>query len=204
MPTIQYSTPKVVLSAEAMASTCVILPMPKEANTAKIANNIPRKRPKPLCLNPFCMTYIGPPAISPREFFSRYLTASMHSAYFVVKPKRAEIHIQTRAPGPPNTIAVATPAMLPVPIVADNAVIRDWNGVISPSPPVVCLRPLNTCFSAKPRFFQGRNLRRKVRKIPVPTRRIIIAGPHTKSFTLETRSENPCINTSIYFFSLKI
>ena len=36
----------------------------------------------------------------------------------------AVIHIQNRAPGPPTAIAVATPAMLPVPTVAASAVIN--------------------------------------------------------------------------------
>lgn len=37
------------------------------------------------------------------------------------------------APGPPRVIAVATPAMFPVPTVAESAVVRAWKGVISPS-----------------------------------------------------------------------
>ena len=60
--------------------------------------------------------------------------ASAHSAYFVEIPNAAAIHIQTRAPGPPSTIAVATPTILPVPIVPANAVINAENGEISPSP----------------------------------------------------------------------
>ena len=38
------------------------------------------------------------------------------------------------APGPPSAMAVATPAMFPVPTVADNAVISALNGLTSPSP----------------------------------------------------------------------
>ena len=38
-------------------------------------------------------------------------------------PTSAVIHIQKRRPGPPSAIAVATPAMLPVPTVAASAVI---------------------------------------------------------------------------------
>ena len=38
-------------------------------------------------------------------------------------PTSAVIHIQNSAPGPPIAIAVATPAMLPVPTVAASAVI---------------------------------------------------------------------------------
>ena len=44
-------------------------------------------------------------------------------------------HIQNRAPGPPAAMAVATPAMLPVPTVAARAVIRAWKWEMSPSAP---------------------------------------------------------------------
>ncbi|CSC74922.1 Uncharacterised protein [Vibrio cholerae] len=52
----------------------------------------------------------------------RYFTASKHSAYLVAMPNRAASHIQNRAPGPPSLIAVATPTMFPVPMVAERAV----------------------------------------------------------------------------------
>ena len=39
-------------------------------------------------------------------------------------PNSAVIHIQNSAPGPPTAMAAATPAMFPVPMVADRAVIR--------------------------------------------------------------------------------
>ena len=42
-------------------------------------------------------------------------------------PKKATIHIQKMEPGPPETMAAETPAMLPVPMVAARAVHRDWN-----------------------------------------------------------------------------
>mgnify|MGYP004713797299 CR=1 FL=1 len=66
--------------------------------------------------------------------FSLNLMASAHSAYFVEIPNAAAIHIQTSAPGPPSTMAVATPTILPVPIVPASAVIKAENGEISPSP----------------------------------------------------------------------
>ena len=47
-------------------------------------------------------------------------------------PMAADSHIHTRAPGPPQDKAVATPAILPVPMVADRAVQADWKGVIFP------------------------------------------------------------------------
>ena len=42
-------------------------------------------------------------------------------------PKKAATHIQNTAPGPPVTMAAATPAMLPVPTVAASAAHRAWN-----------------------------------------------------------------------------
>ena len=48
-------------------------------------------------------------------------------------PKTPVTHIQKSAPGPPVAIAVATPAMLPVPTVAARAVIRAWKWEMSPA-----------------------------------------------------------------------
>ena len=45
---------------------------------------------------------------------------------------RPYIQIQKSAPGPPEMIAVATPAMLPVPIEAPSAVMNAWKGVSTP------------------------------------------------------------------------
>ena len=63
-----------------------------------------------------------------------YLTANIPSAYFVAIPKNAASHIQNNAPGPPATIAVAHPTILPVPIVAESAVHNAPKLVTSPSP----------------------------------------------------------------------
>lgn len=60
--------------------------------------------------------------------------AKRPSAYLVAIPKKAAIHIQKRAPGPPVLMAVATPTILPVPIVAASAVARAAKLEISPSP----------------------------------------------------------------------
>ena len=72
--------------------------------------------------NPSVIKYIGPPCISPRLSRPRNITASVHSKYFVLTPRRAEIHIQNMAPGPPVAMATATPLMLPMPIVPAKAV----------------------------------------------------------------------------------
>ena len=71
--------------------------------------------------------------MSPFESVSRYLTARTASEYLVAMPTSPVIHIQKSAPGPPAAMAVATPAMFPVPTVAANAVIRAWKWLISPS-----------------------------------------------------------------------
>lgn len=147
--------------------------------------------PKVLFFSPFFMVYIGPPLISPLALTSRYLMASIHSLNLEVRPNAAEIHIQTRAPGPPETMAVATPTILPVPMVAASAVVRAENGDTSPSPRLLVRASLlRVLFSAYPRLRQVRNLVRKVRKTPVPTSNTSITGPHTKSSTLVTKSFN--------------
>lgn len=73
----------------------------------------------------------------------------------VAIPKNAAIHIQKIAPGPPIAIAVAAPAILPVPTCAAIAVASAWKEDIpsasaSPflwnNPPKVLLIP-----SPKPR-----------------------------------------------------
>ena len=64
----------------------------------------------------------------------RYFTASTASAYLVAMPKTPVSHIQSTAPGPPAATAVATPTMLPVPIVAASAVVSAPNWLMSPSP----------------------------------------------------------------------
>ena len=45
----------------------------------------------------------------------------------VAIPKKAMIHIQKIAPGPPTRIAPHAPTMLPVPTCAAIAVARAWN-----------------------------------------------------------------------------
>ena len=52
--------------------------------------------------------------------------------------------IQKVAPGPPMDTAMATPAILPSPTVADNAVVNAWKGVTSPSSSGREYFPLNT------------------------------------------------------------
>ena len=104
------------ISARALA--WVRQPMPKAAQRAKAAHSTASTRPR-RPPTPICSTFIGPPppwAVRQRE-------ASVHSANFVAMPAAALSHIQARAPGPPSTMALATPTMVPVPTVAARLVI---------------------------------------------------------------------------------
>ena len=103
-----------------MAFACTVLPMPKEARAAKRAKRIPNH----FHPNPFSRAYIGPPSISPRLVLTRYFTARRPSAYLVEIPKTPVSQHQNTAPGPPRAMAVATPMILPVPMVAARAVAR--------------------------------------------------------------------------------
>jgi len=64
-------------------------------------------------------------------------------------PTIAVHHIQNSAPGPPERMAVATPTMLPVPIVPARAVIRALNGVSSPLSPAEEVRPFQSMENAE-------------------------------------------------------
>ena len=148
-PVILLSMPKEAFNALEMEFACVIFPIPKEAPTVKNANTPPANIPIFLSRKACFITYIGPPRISPVSVISRYFTANMHSLNFVVNPNKAEIHIHTRAPGPPKTIAVATPAIFPVPMVAARAVAREPKDETSPAPfSFLCASFPNTKLSA--------------------------------------------------------
>ncbi len=58
----------------------------------------------------------------PSLFLTLNNWARTASAKIVAIPTRAVTHIQKTAPGPPETSAVATPAMLPVPTWAASPV----------------------------------------------------------------------------------
>ena len=159
--------------------------------TARTANVIPITAPAFLFLKPFFIVNIGPPIISPFALVSRYLTASIHSLNLVERPNNAQISIHTRAPGPPENIAVATPTILPVPIVAASAVQRHANGDTSPLPLFVVLASFEvTLRIAYPRLLHVLNFTLIVINIPVPIRRTSIIGPQTMPSSLLTKSLN--------------
>ena len=72
----------------------------------------------------------------------------------VAMPKKAMIHIQKMAPGPPTRIAPQEPTMLPVPTWAAMAVVRAWKELKPP-------------FCAPPRMEKLP----KTRRIPSPKQR---------------------------------
>ena len=99
----------------------------------------------------------------------------MTSENFVAIPRSAVIHIQKSAPGPPQWMAHAAPAMLPIPTVADSAVVRAWKCETSPGSLGSSYRPLVT---AKPwaKWRSWTKPSRTVRKMPVPSRAITLSG----------------------------
>ena len=112
----------------AMAFACTVLPMPNDAKAVKMAKRIANHfHPKPRS-----SAYIGPPIILPLFDFTRNLMANNPSAYFVEMPKTPVSQHHNTAPGPPNATAVATPMMLPVPMVAASAVASAPNCETSP------------------------------------------------------------------------
>ncbi len=80
-------------------------------------------------LDRYCM---GPPNTLPLGPTSRYACASVHSVNLVDIPRSPATIIQNVAPGPPMLTAMATPAMLPNPTVAERAVVRAWKCETSP------------------------------------------------------------------------
>ena len=54
----------------------------------------------------------------------------MASINALAAPINAIIHIQNTAPGPPSTIAVATPAIFPVPTLEPALIAKAWKGEI--------------------------------------------------------------------------
>ena len=178
-PVIRAGTPKLPASAAATELDWAIFPHPQGGQHRGDGKEKRQGSPQAPLPEPQRMVYMGPPRNSPRPVFRRYFTASRHSAHLEDRPSRAESSIHTRAPGPPATRAVATPAMLPVPMVAARVVIRAERGETSPPSPADRASRLKVLFSAQPRFRQGRKRVRRVRKAPVPTSSASIQGPQT-------------------------
>ena len=150
-PVSQTDRPKDSCSIWEMELACTMLPMPKAATAVKKAKTRPSQR----ALRPRSSTYIGPPEISPVPEITRYFTDSSASAYLVAIPNTPVSHIHSTAPGPPAATAVATPTILPVPMVAASAVVSAPKCEMSPAPSLLRLKesfmPLSRCRCTKPR-----------------------------------------------------
>ena len=171
-----------------------MLPIPKPASPPNSANAVASQRQRPP--RPLRMTYIGPPTCSRLSSTSRYFTASTISEYLVAMPTSAVIHIQNSAPGPPTAIAVATPAMLPVPTVAESSVISAANGEMSPCALLPGVRLPHSMRKPCGILRIGMKPRRSCRYRPVPRIRTIIGIPQTMSFKAVKKSCRNCIGAS--------
>ena len=129
MPAPHVGMPKVSLASRAILLACTVQPMPNDASAVKTAN----KMASQCMLSPRSKAYMGPPYICPLSALTRYFTASSPSAYFVDIPKIPVSQHHRTAPGPPSATAVATPTILPVPMVAASAVASAPNWLTSPS-----------------------------------------------------------------------
>ena len=101
--------------------------VPKSPATANVTASHFHLSPSPCVI--MCM---GPPAYLPSGVRVRYLIASTPSWYLVHMPTRALTHIQNTAPAPPMAIAIATPAMLPIPTVAATTEASAWAELMAP------------------------------------------------------------------------
>ena len=145
-PEIQFGTAKVLWTIAAMALVCTRLPVPSTAMAATTLKNTAIQRH----FRPRRMVYMGPPWTSPLRSRTRYFTASSDSAYFVDMPKIPVTMHQNTAPGPPMQTAVATPTMLPVPIVEASATANAAKGDTFPF--MLLSRSIRT-LNAVPRYF---------------------------------------------------
>src|SRR5690606_42034539 len=76
------------------------------------------------CAKPRWQAHIGPPCGLSGFDVSGNSLDCVPSVILSAMPTMPTIHIQKSAPGPPSEIAIATPAMLPRPTVAESAVER--------------------------------------------------------------------------------
>ena len=101
-------------------------------------------------------------------------------------PKKAATSIQKSAPGPPVPMAVATPTMLPVPIVAESAVQSAPNWLTSPFTPG-STSWWNMYWNARLRLKRWMKRRMHVRRRPVTRMAAMSGTPHTQPSTISTK-----------------
>jgi hypothetical protein len=106
----------------------------------------------------------------------------------VAIPRKPAIQHHNTAPGPPNEIAVATPMILPVPIVAAKDVANAPNWLMSPDESESLVK--DNFIAVK--IFRCGNFSATVKNRWVPKRRIIVGHPHNASDSFaekDTRSK---------------
>ena len=108
----------------------------------------------------------------------------------------AAIHIQNNAPGPPETIAVATPTIFPVPIVAESAVQSAAKLDTSPFPS--SSSDENIYLIARGNLIICNPLSLTVKNTPVAKIKMISGNPQTKLSTFPKKS---VIVFNIYYLS---
>lgn len=101
-------------------------------------------------------------------------------------PKKADISIQKTEPAPPSEIAVATPIMLPMPIVPARAVARDLKGEILLFGDLDC-SSFDRSFIINGNFLTCRNDVLKVKYAPHPRNTVSIMGPQRKELTISQK-----------------
>ncbi len=99
--------------------------------------------------------------ILPSGRISRYCWPSVHSVNFDDMPSSPARIIQKVAPGPPRLTAMATPAMLPSPTVAESAVVSAWKCDTSPGPSGSVYLPRVTWMACP----NARKLMKPIRKV---------------------------------------
>ena len=145
-----------------------------------------KSTPSHFIFSPFSKTYMGPPSMRPSGDCTRYFTASRPSPYFVAMPNMPLSQHQSTAPGPPRLTAMATPTMLPVPMVAARAVASAPNWLTSPSESLSFLSERRMACST----LRCGKRRRMVRKMCVPKSSKIIGQPQSRPLSLW---KNSCI-----------
>ena len=122
------------------------------------------------------ITYMGPPIHCPLSSRRRYFTERRHSENLVARAGRELSSIHTRAPGPPEVRAAATPTILPVPMVAERAVIKAEKGL---TPPLLACRDSleRARRRAFPIFRRGKKRVRRDKKTPVPNKSAMVPPP---------------------------
>ena len=126
---------------------------------------------------PFSIKYITPPCISPWSSLPRYIKANEQVKNFVLIPNIAVIHIQNIAPGPPEWIATATPAMFPIPTVLANALDNASKCVIWPGSSLESYFPSKISIACL-KYIKGVSRQYIEKNMPPPNKRITSGVPH--------------------------